>query len=70
MLPSDQSCWPVEGEIDIMEYLGVDPGKPLGLIHGTVHWSVNNQCGADIDSSSEFGAPGVDYTKGFVVIIV
>jgi len=21
MMPNDNSCWPVEGEIDIMEYL-------------------------------------------------
>jgi hypothetical protein len=64
MLPADKSCWPVEGEIDIMEYIGVDPGNPLGPIHGTLHWAKNNQCGQDASLSLQYGPYGVDYTAG------
>ncbi len=40
MLPSDWAYgeWPSSGEIDIMEYVGYDPG----IIHGTVHTEAYN----------------------------
>mmetsp|Transcript_31947 Transcript_31947/g.59484 ORF Transcript_31947/g.59484 Transcript_31947/m.59484 type:complete len:160 (-) Transcript_31947:166-645(-) len=34
MMPADHSCWPDDGEIDIMEMINGD-----GAVHSTYHWS-------------------------------
>jgi beta-glucanase (GH16 family) len=41
-------CWPVGGEIDIMESLGItkDPREKHGGVLGTYHWA--NSCGKDL----------------------
>jgi beta-glucanase (GH16 family) len=38
MLPVDLEDWPLDGEIDIMEHVGHDPG----VIHGTAHTQAYN----------------------------
>jgi beta-glucanase (GH16 family) len=50
MLPDDQSAgWPGEGEIDIMEHVGSDPGR----IHGTVHTAAfNHLAGTQVGAST------------------
>jgi len=65
MMPNDNSCWPVEGEIDIMEYLGNDTGSALGPIYGTLHWSHGSTCGSNIGNGGVYPANGVDFTKDF-----
>eukprot|EP01120_Amphizonella_sp_Union-15-10_P011767 TRINITY_DN5080_c0_g1_i1.p1 TRINITY_DN5080_c0_g1~~TRINITY_DN5080_c0_g1_i1.p1 ORF type:complete len:250 (+),score=40.73 TRINITY_DN5080_c0_g1_i1:41-790(+) len=65
LMPNDNSCWPTEGEIDIMEYLGNDPSKPLGPIYGTLHWSKDLVCSSNLASGGVYPANGVDFTRGF-----
>jgi hypothetical protein len=50
MLPDDQSAgWPAEGEIDIMEHVGYDPGR----VHGTVHTAAfNHMAGTQVGAST------------------
>jgi len=69
LMPNDNSCWPVEGEIDIMEYIGVEPSA-LGDIYGTLHWSSNGNCGSDKGNGGTYKANGQDFTKDFHVYSV
>jgi len=63
MMPNDNSCWPTEGEIDIMEYIGDDPSVPMGPVYGTLHW--NSVCYANSQSGGSRPANGVDWTKSY-----
>lgn len=50
MLPTDwvYGAWPASGEIDIMEYVGYDPG----IVHGTVHTEAyNHSIGTQVGAS-------------------
>jgi beta-glucanase (GH16 family) len=38
MLPKDFKSWPLDGEIDIMEYVGYEPN----VVHGTIHTQAYN----------------------------
>lgn len=52
MLPSEQRYggWPHSGEIDIMEYVGYDPG----VVHGTIHTGAyNHNLGNQLGASTE-----------------
>jgi len=64
MMPNDNSCWPTEGEIDIMEYIGKDASQGLGSIYGTLHWS-KGECGANSQDGGVVAPNGIDFTKGF-----
>ncbi|MDF2156975.1 glycoside hydrolase family 16 protein [Algoriphagus sp. CAU 1675] len=69
MLPEENrhGGWPKNGEIDIMEHVGYDPG----VVHGTVHTeafnhSIGTQKGKQIqvpDFNQEFHVYGIDWTK-------
>ncbi|MDO5523667.1 MAG: family 16 glycosylhydrolase [Bacteroidia bacterium] len=73
MLPKDFNNWPLDGEIDIMEYVGYDPN----VVHSTVHTQAYNhgigtQKGKSIripNAETEFNVYAVewtaDYIKGF-----
>lgn len=57
MLPTDQMYgeWPASGEVDIMEYVGYDPG----VIHGTVHnQAYNHGIGTQVGQS--FSVPDAE----------
>lgn len=68
MLPTDWEYggWPSSGEIDIMEYVGYDPG----VVHGTVHTAAYNhtlgtQKGASYsvpDAETEFHIYSIEWT--------
>ncbi len=74
MLPEDFQDWPLDGEIDIMEYVGFDPD----VVHSTVHTqaynhSIGTQMGASRtirNAETEFHIYAVEWTanyiKGFV----
>ncbi len=60
MLPTDweYGSWPSSGEIDIMEYVGYDPGK----IHWTVHTEAfNHTAGTQVGESDIFDSPETDF---------
>ena len=68
MMPTESKygTWPASGEIDIMEYVGFDPG----IIHGTIHTAAYNhtlgtQKGGStlvVDAESEFHNYSVEWT--------
>ncbi len=67
MLPTvDKLKWPDDGEIDIMEYVGFDPG----VVHGTVHTkaynhSIGTQKGGQTpvpDASTAFHVYAIEWT--------
>jgi len=70
MLPEESRFggWPKDGEIDIMEHVGYDPGK----VHGTVHTEAFNhlqgtQKGGQLlvpNFASEFHTYAVDWKQG------
>lgn len=70
MLPEENrhGGWPKNGEIDIMEHVGYDPGK----VHGTVHTeafnhSIGTQKGGQKmvqDFQEEFHTYAIDWTSG------
>lgn len=74
MLPKDFKNWPLDGEIDIMEYVGYDPN----VVHATVHTQkYNHSIGTQVGTSTkisnaetEFHIYAVEWTaeyiKGFV----
>ncbi len=57
MLPTDvvYGTWPASGEIDIMEYVGYDPG----IIHGTIHTGAYNH-GMNTDIGFSRSLPTVE----------
>lgn len=60
MLPTDWEYgdWPSSGEIDIMEYVGYDPGK----IHWTVHTEAfNHTLGTQVGESGLFNGPETSF---------
>lgn len=69
MLPEENrhGGWPKNGEIDIMEHVGYDPGK----VHGTVHTeafnhSIGTQKGAQLmvsDFQNDFHVYAIDWTE-------
>ncbi len=69
MLPTNQIYgeWPASGEIDIMEYVGYDPG----VIHGTVHTqaynhSIGTQVGQSFsvsDAESSFHVYAIEWNE-------
>ncbi len=54
MLPSEEAYggWAASGEIDIMEYVGSDPGRVLGTLHYGAPWPNNTFSGNDYDLGS------------------
>ncbi|MBU1347974.1 MAG: glycoside hydrolase family 16 protein [Alphaproteobacteria bacterium] len=74
MLPVDLETWPMDGEIDIMEHVGHNPG----IVHGTVHTDAYNhvagtQRGAEIavpDACDAFHRYQVDWTPDAVVFSI
>lgn len=74
MMPKNFTAWPLDGEIDIMEYVGYQPN----VVHSTVHTQAYNhtigtQKGKSItiqNAETEFHIYAVewtaDYIKGFV----
>ena len=75
MLPEGGGCyggWPKSGEIDIMEHVGMDPGR----VHGTVHTDRFNhmkgtQVGKAIDIDvSEWHTFGVDWRQDSISFLV
>ncbi len=71
---TDPFVWPDDGEIDIMEHVGFDPG----VVHGTVHTQAYNhvkktQQGAQItiaDASTTFHTYAVDWTTKQIDFLV
>lgn len=76
MLPTDwvYGGWPASGEIDIMEYVGYDPG----VVHGTVHTdafnhSIGTQQGNSIniaDAESNFHVYAIEWTENKIDFFV
>lgn len=76
MLPtnSEYGNWPNSGEIDIMEHVGSDPG----LIHGSIHTTLNNfKAGTEITSSTTvsdcttaYHTYGLEWTPEYINISV
>jgi beta-glucanase (GH16 family) len=76
MLPTDWEYgnWPSSGEIDIMEYVGYDPG----VVHGTIHTEAYNhilgtQKGAQIsvsDAETEFHVYSLRWTPDKIEVYV
>lgn len=71
MLPLGMEQWPLDGEIDIMEHVGHDPG----VVHGTVHTEAFNhvkgtQVGRTVtvpDACDAFHDYAVDWTPQAIV---
>ena len=76
MLPTDWSYggWPDSGEIDIMEYVGYDPG----IVHGTIHTGAyNHSLGTQIgysktvnDAETEFHVYEVEWEPGYMEVFI
>jgi beta-glucanase (GH16 family) len=74
MLPQNFQAWPLDGEIDIMEYVGYDPH----VIHGTVHTqaynhSIGTQKGQSTKvntAETEFHIYSMEWTKNKIEIFV
>lgn len=76
MLPTNDEygSWPNSGEIDIMEHVGKNPG----VIHGSLHTSLNNfKAGTEItstttinDCSSNYHTYGLEWTPEYINISV
>jgi beta-glucanase (GH16 family) len=72
--PSPFGGWPNDGEIDIMEYVGYNPG----VVHGTVHcrasnWMTKNAAGASVpvlNAESAFHDYAVEWTPDKIVFSV
>lgn len=67
MLPKDFQSWPLDGEIDIMEYVGYDPG----VVHASVHTEAyNHKVGTQktstrkvADAETEFHIYAIEWTE-------
>ena len=74
MMPKGNGSWPHDGEIDIMEEVGYDPGNIHCTIHcGAYNHSLGTQKGAaklTSDAETDFHVYAVewtsDYIKGFI----
>ncbi|MCH5599735.1 glycoside hydrolase family 16 protein [Niabella ginsengisoli] len=74
MLAENMKQWPDDGEIDIMEYVGYDPG----WVHGSIHCKqYNHVIGTQktaktllADAASAFHVYGLDWTKDSIKISV
>lgn len=70
MLPQDFKNWPLDGEIDIMEYVGYDPN----VVHSTVHTQAYNhgigtQKGKSTrveNAETEFHVYAVEWTANYI----
>ncbi|WP_165045189.1 family 16 glycosylhydrolase [Dysgonomonas sp. ZJ709] len=70
MLPKNIKSWPLDGEIDIMEYVGYKPG----VVHASVHTDTyNHKIGTektktiDIETAeTEFHVYGLEWTEDFI----
>lgn len=70
MMPKNFEHWPLDGEIDIMEYVGYDPN----VVHSTVHTKAYNhtigtQKGKSIkieNAETEFHIYAVEWTADFI----
>ncbi|WP_165023889.1 family 16 glycosylhydrolase [Dysgonomonas sp. ZJ279] len=70
MLPENIKSWPLDGEIDIMEYVGYKPG----VVHASVHTDTyNHKIGTektktiDIETAeTEFHVYGLEWTEDFI----
>lgn len=66
--------WPDNGEIDIMEHVGFDPG----VVHATIHtsannWMKNNQIGASklvVDAMSKFNTYALEWSADSIQAFV
>jgi beta-glucanase (GH16 family) len=61
MLPSDRGYggWAASGEIDIVEYIGSNPGEIFGTIHYGGEWPMN------VSSSSQYSLPSGTFDQDF-----
>jgi len=67
MLPKNFQSWPLDGEIDIMEYVGYDPD----VVHASVHTEAyNHKIGTQktstkkiVNAETEFHVYGLDWTE-------
>ncbi|MBI9009446.1 MAG: family 16 glycosylhydrolase [Tenericutes bacterium] len=76
MLPTDwvYGGWPDSGEIDIMEYVGYDPG----IVHGTIHTGAyNHSLGTQIgysktvaDAETAFHVYELEWEPGFMEVFI
>lgn len=58
MLPKNFKSWPLDGEIDIMEYVGYDPG----VVHASVHTeSYNHKIGTQKTNKRKVSDVETDY---------
>lgn len=59
LMPESNICWPMGGEIDIMENLGND----MHRVHGALHWS-HTQCGDAGEQNAGTWSPSFPYSFG------
>lgn len=70
MLPKNFKSWPLDGEIDIMEYVGYDPD----MVHSSIHTQAyNHSIGTQrtstkkiLNAESEFHTYGIDWTESCI----
>lgn len=76
MLPTDWAYggWPYSGEIDIMEYVGYNPGVVHGTIHtGEYNGSNGNQIGYSktvLDAETEFHVYEIEWEPGSIEVFI
>jgi beta-glucanase (GH16 family) len=76
MLPTDWSYggWPDSGEIDIMEYVGFDPGNVHGTLHtGARNGAIGNQIGFSKtvdDAETAFHVYEIEWEPGSIKVFI